>query len=228
MSSIGSEAPHALDHVFLNKHGTPYSKDCLVKKMARLRDRAGIEAIRILGIVMKDSPVMSWLAEIGKLLFMFFVGFEIDLELFKKTKNRSLAFGLLTFTIPLLAGILLGRTYGYSWMAIQIACNFAFASGCKRLGSLSSTLAVLCTQQRCSRVFGIDLPQRFPEPQGSVADRQLRIDRQPAGLHVQQQSLPRLLALAIAVDDGDQLLLAVRRWLPSAPGCTAGLLPGGC
>jgi integrase len=33
------------DHVFLNKLGLPYSKDCLVKKMARLRDRAGIEAI---------------------------------------------------------------------------------------------------------------------------------------------------------------------------------------
>ena len=32
------------DHVFLNKHGKPYTKDCLVKKMARLRDRAGIEA----------------------------------------------------------------------------------------------------------------------------------------------------------------------------------------
>jgi integrase len=30
-------------HVFLNKHGKPYTKDCLVKKMARLRDRAGIE-----------------------------------------------------------------------------------------------------------------------------------------------------------------------------------------
>ena len=38
--------------------------------------------------------------------------------------------------------------------AIQIACSFSFASGCNRLGSLSSTLAVLCTQQRCSRVAG--------------------------------------------------------------------------
>lgn len=71
----------------------------------------------VLGIVMKDSPVMSWLAEIGKLLFMFFVGFEIDLELFKKTRNRSLTFGFFTFIIPLLAGILLGRTYDYSWTA---------------------------------------------------------------------------------------------------------------
>lgn len=31
------------DHVFLNKHGKPYTKDCLARKMAQLRDRAGIE-----------------------------------------------------------------------------------------------------------------------------------------------------------------------------------------
>ena len=35
--------PHSpTDHVFLNKLGQPYSKDCLVRKMDRLRDRAGI------------------------------------------------------------------------------------------------------------------------------------------------------------------------------------------
>ncbi len=31
------------DHVFLNKLGRPYTKDCFVKKMTRLRKRAGIE-----------------------------------------------------------------------------------------------------------------------------------------------------------------------------------------
>jgi len=35
--------PHSgSDHVFLNKLGFPYSKDCLVKKMARLRQRANL------------------------------------------------------------------------------------------------------------------------------------------------------------------------------------------
>ena len=34
---------------------------------------------------------------------------------------------------------------------------------------------------------------------------------QAAGLHVQEQFLPRLLALAVAVGDGDQLLVAVGR-----------------
>ena len=38
--------PHGSgDHVFLNKHGSPYSKDCWVHKMARLRSRAGIGVI---------------------------------------------------------------------------------------------------------------------------------------------------------------------------------------
>lgn len=31
------------EHVFLNAHGQPYSKDCVVKKMSRIRKRAGIE-----------------------------------------------------------------------------------------------------------------------------------------------------------------------------------------
>ncbi len=37
--------PHdADDHVFLNGLGTPYTMDCVVRKMARLRERAGIKA----------------------------------------------------------------------------------------------------------------------------------------------------------------------------------------
>ena len=31
------------DHVFVNQHGKPYSKDCVVRKMARLRTKAGIK-----------------------------------------------------------------------------------------------------------------------------------------------------------------------------------------
>jgi Kef-type K+ transport system membrane component KefB len=71
----------------------------------------------VTGVVLKDSAVMAWLAEIGKLLFMFFVGFEIDLGLFTKTRKRALTFGFFTFIIPLSAGILLGRMYDYSWNA---------------------------------------------------------------------------------------------------------------
>jgi Kef-type K+ transport system membrane component KefB len=71
----------------------------------------------MLGVVQKDGAVITWLAEIGKLLFMFFVGFEIDLALFHSTRSRAVVFGSLTFAIPLAAGILLGRAFGYSWVA---------------------------------------------------------------------------------------------------------------
>ena len=33
--------------------------------------------------------------------------------------------------------------------AIQISCNIPLAEGCRFLGNLSSTLTILCTQQRC-------------------------------------------------------------------------------
>lgn len=71
----------------------------------------------VLGVVPKDGPVINWLAEIGKLLFMFFVGFEIDIALFNSTRARALVFGSLTFFIPLTAGLLLGRAFGHSWVA---------------------------------------------------------------------------------------------------------------
>jgi len=42
---LGRQPHGRRDHVFLNKHSRPYSKDCLVQKMDRLRDKAGIEIL---------------------------------------------------------------------------------------------------------------------------------------------------------------------------------------
>lgn len=67
------------------------------------------------GIVPADGPVITLLAEIGKLLFMFFVGFEIDLEQFNRSRNRSLAFGATTFGAPFAAGVVLARLTGAEW-----------------------------------------------------------------------------------------------------------------
>jgi len=68
-----------------------------------------------LGLIRPDGPVIELLAELGKLLFMFFVGFEIDLDEFKKSRNRSATFGALTFLLPMAGGILLGRATGNGW-----------------------------------------------------------------------------------------------------------------
>src|SRR5215510_4840092 len=48
--------------------------------------------------------------------------------------------------------------------AIQISCKSRLAFGCWLIGSLASTFAVLCTQQRCSRIFGHTSPVAFQKP----------------------------------------------------------------
>jgi Kef-type K+ transport system membrane component KefB/nucleotide-binding universal stress UspA family protein len=62
-----------------------------------------------------DSDTIKLLSEIGKLYLMFVAGLEIDLEQFRKTKNRSIGFGSLTFLVPLIAGVIVGRIFNFSW-----------------------------------------------------------------------------------------------------------------
>jgi len=71
----------------------------------------------VLGIVKPEGPVITLFSELGKLLFMFFVGFEIDLEHFQRTRTRSEVFGALTFLFPFALGAWLGRLTGCSWNA---------------------------------------------------------------------------------------------------------------
>ena len=61
----------------------------------------------------RNAEVAEFFAHIGKLLLMFFVGLEIDLAQFNRTRNRSMGFGLLTFAFPLAAGLLVGLVAGY-------------------------------------------------------------------------------------------------------------------
>jgi len=68
-----------------------------------------------LGVIRQEGEVITLFAELGKLLFMFFVGFEIDLDDFRKARNRALFFGFLTFLLPLTFGVLLGRLTGAGW-----------------------------------------------------------------------------------------------------------------
>jgi Kef-type K+ transport system membrane component KefB len=69
----------------------------------------------MLAAIKPDGAAIILLSEVGKLLFMFFVGFEIDLDEFKKSRNRSLAFGSLTFLLPFICGTALGRMTGNGW-----------------------------------------------------------------------------------------------------------------
>ena len=68
-----------------------------------------------LGLLNSKSETMVLLADIGKIYLMFVAGLEIDMEQFRRTRNRSIVFGAATFAIPLMAGTFVGRIFGFEW-----------------------------------------------------------------------------------------------------------------
>jgi Kef-type K+ transport system membrane component KefB len=68
----------------------------------------------VLDIFGTVRPIADFLAELGKLLLMFFAGLEINLSLFRRAHNRSIAFGIATTTFPLLLGTIVGLSFGYA------------------------------------------------------------------------------------------------------------------
>src|SRR6516225_5235140 len=55
----------------------------------------------LLGVVPEHADVANFFAELGKLLLMFFVGLDIDLDQFAKARRRAALFGVVTFALPL-------------------------------------------------------------------------------------------------------------------------------
>jgi Kef-type K+ transport system membrane component KefB len=68
----------------------------------------------VLGFFGKHRPIADFFAELGKLLLMFSAGLEIDIALFRRVQTRAIIFGVVTTTVPLLFGTLLGLGFGYS------------------------------------------------------------------------------------------------------------------
>lgn len=84
----------------------------------------GLVGLLIAGVILgenglkllnSESETIKLLSEIGKVYLMFVAGLEIDLEQFRKTRNRSIGFGTFTFFVPLIAGIAVGRLFNFSW-----------------------------------------------------------------------------------------------------------------
>jgi len=67
----------------------------------------------VLDIFPPQHPVLQFFAEVGMLLLMFFAGLEIDLTLFRQKIVRSLCFGVVTTSFPLLLGTLVSLELGY-------------------------------------------------------------------------------------------------------------------
>ena len=68
-----------------------------------------------LNLLNPKSETIKLLSDIGKVYLMFVAGLEIDIEQFRQTKNRSMGFGFLTFLMPLIAGIITGHLFNFSW-----------------------------------------------------------------------------------------------------------------
>ena len=68
----------------------------------------------VLGFFGEHRPIADFFAELGKLLLMFSAGLEIDIALFRRAQTRAITFGLVTTTVPLLFGTLLGLGFGYA------------------------------------------------------------------------------------------------------------------
>jgi len=67
----------------------------------------------VLDLFSEHRPVVEFFGDLGKLLLMFFAGLEINLALFRKARVRSVSFGILTTTLPLLLGTVVGNWLGY-------------------------------------------------------------------------------------------------------------------
>ena len=73
-----------------------------------------------LDVVGTQRPVADFFGEIGKLMLMFMAGLEIDLDTFRRVRNRSIVFGIITTSLPLALGTAVGFAFGYGALAAVV------------------------------------------------------------------------------------------------------------
>ncbi len=66
-----------------------------------------------LGLLDPEADYMKLFTDVGKIYLMFVAGLEIDLAEFRKKKDRSIGFGIATFSLPLVMGTVLGLLFGF-------------------------------------------------------------------------------------------------------------------
>jgi Kef-type K+ transport system membrane component KefB len=67
----------------------------------------------VLGLYGVNHPIVQFFADLGRLMLMFAVGLEIDINLFRKVQTRSITFGLITTIMPQVLGTAFGLAFGY-------------------------------------------------------------------------------------------------------------------
>lgn len=64
-----------------------------------------------------ELPIISLLSDIGLFYLMFVAGLEVEIKHFRRCKKRSLGFGILSFSFPLVMGTLVGQFFHWQWNA---------------------------------------------------------------------------------------------------------------
>lgn len=67
--------------------------------------------------ILERGQAIELLGTVGLLYIMFLAGLEIDMTQFRKNRDRSLVFGVITFTIPQVTGMIIFRLLGFDWPA---------------------------------------------------------------------------------------------------------------
>jgi Kef-type K+ transport system membrane component KefB len=75
---------------------------------------------QVLSVLKADGQIVGFFSDIGKLLLMFFAGYEVDIEQFNRARRKAATFGALTFSAPFLLGAGVGWTMGYSVNACAV------------------------------------------------------------------------------------------------------------
>lgn len=73
-----------------------------------------------------EGPI-EFLATAGLVYLMFSAGLEVDIHTFKRVRGRALVFGVLTYLVPQVLGLWLGRLLGLSWLG-SLLLGSAFSS----------------------------------------------------------------------------------------------------
>ena len=114
---------HALALPLLVKFAVALGVFIVVPQLFRRVHLPAVVSLLLAGVVIgpygleffgKTRPIIDFFSELGKILLMFMAGLEIDLALFKRVQKKAITFGVITTSLPLILGTLVGLLFGYS------------------------------------------------------------------------------------------------------------------
>ena len=90
-----------------------------IARRLRIPELVGLVVVGLLlgphvtGLYGANHPIVQFFADLGRLMLMFAIGLEIDINLFRKAQTRSITFGVITTIMPQVLGTTFGLAFGY-------------------------------------------------------------------------------------------------------------------